>query len=79
VPLLVRPDAVVPVGGRTDRPDYNDAVAPTFEVFGLADGGRSVIRLCDGAGAEHVVVEVSRTGAELRGVVTRGLEHLADG
>jgi hypothetical protein len=44
-----------------------------------ADGGGSVVRLCDGAGAEHVVVEVSRTGAELRGVVTRGLEHLADG
>ncbi|WP_433074789.1 alpha-xylosidase [Dactylosporangium sp. CA-052675] len=79
LPLLVRPGAVIPLGARTDRPDYDDALAPVFEVFGMADGDRRVATLFDAAGAERVVVEVSRTGSQLRAVVTRGLEHLTEG
>jgi alpha-D-xyloside xylohydrolase len=62
LPLLVRPGAVVATGSRTDRPDYDDAVAPTFEVFGLADGDARTVRLFDASGAEQVRVEVERAG-----------------
>jgi alpha-D-xyloside xylohydrolase len=79
LPLLVRPGAVVAVSGRTDRPDYDDAVAPTFEVFGLGDGEQRTVRLFDGTGAEQVRVEVSRDGDRLHAVVVRGAEHLVEG
>lgn len=38
VPLLVRPDSVLPVGARTDRPDYDHADGVTLRLFDLADG-----------------------------------------
>jgi alpha-D-xyloside xylohydrolase len=79
LPLLVRPGAVIPVGPRTDRPDYDDALAPTFEVFGMVDGDQRVACLYDAAGGEYVRVQVTRTGEELRAVVVRGLEHLVQG
>src|SRR3954452_9933203 len=59
LPLLVRPGAVI-AHGRSDRPDYDDTVAPTFEVFGLEDGGARTVRLFDAAGAQQAVVEVTR-------------------
>jgi alpha-D-xyloside xylohydrolase len=79
LPLLARPGAVIPVSGRTDRPDYDDAIAPTFEVFGLADGERRVVRLFDAAGGERVRVEVTRSGSELRAAVVEGLAQLVEG
>jgi len=46
LPLLVRPGTVLPVGARTDRPDYDHADGVTLRVFGLADGAdvRTVVR-----------------------------------
>jgi alpha-D-xyloside xylohydrolase len=79
LPLLVRPGAVLPVGSRSDRPDYDDAIAPTFEVFGMADGDQRVVRLFDPAGDECVRIEVTRAGDELRAAVVQGLEHLVAG
>src|SRR3954447_4526229 len=79
LPLLVRPGAVVPVSGRTDRPDHDDTLAPTFEVFGLDDGERPSPRLFDGSGGEQVRVEVSRDGDRLHAVAVRGAEHLVEG
>src|SRR3954465_7107252 len=79
LPLLVRPGAVVPVGGRPDRPDYDDAVAPPFEVFGLGDGERTAVRLFDGSGGEQVRVEVSRDGDRLHAAVAHGAERLVEG
>src|SRR3712207_288720 len=79
LPLLVRPGAVVPVGSRVDRPDADDALAPTFEVFELADGDRRTVRLLDDAGEDRVVVEVGRDGGRLRAVVVSGQEHLVEG
>jgi glutamate synthase (NADPH/NADH) small chain len=48
-----------------DRPDYDDALAPTFEVFGLADGEKRTCSLFDDVGAETVRVEVVRDGAKV--------------
>ena len=44
LPLLVRPGAVLPVGARTDRPDYDWADGVTLRLFELPDGHRSVTR-----------------------------------
>ena len=65
LPLLVRPGAVLAASSRTDRPDYDDTVAPTFEVFGLPDGEARTVRLFDAAGAQQAAVEVTREGDRL--------------
>jgi alpha-D-xyloside xylohydrolase len=79
LPLLVRPGAVIALGARTDRPDYDDAIAPTFEVFGLGSGESRTVRLFGAAGEERVRVEVRRDGDRLTAAVVHGLEHLAEG
>jgi alpha-D-xyloside xylohydrolase len=72
LPLLVRPGAVIATGPRSDRPDYDDAVAPTFDVFGLASGERRTVRLFGASGEERVRVEVARDGDRLSAGVVSG-------
>jgi alpha-D-xyloside xylohydrolase len=79
VPLLVRPGTVIPVGSREDKPDYNYADAPTFEVFALADGTTASARLCGADGSERVVVDVCRTGGVVIAKVLTGAELLVSG
>ena len=40
VPLLVRPDSVLAVGARTDRPDYDYRDGITLRLYELAEGSR---------------------------------------
>ncbi|HTR94309.1 MAG TPA: alpha-xylosidase [Trebonia sp.] len=40
VPLLVRPGAVIPVGGVDDRPDYDYADGVTLRLYEISDGAR---------------------------------------
>jgi alpha-D-xyloside xylohydrolase len=47
LPLYVRPDSVLPVGARTDRPDYAWADGVTLHLVELADGHRSVTRVAE--------------------------------
>jgi alpha-D-xyloside xylohydrolase len=79
LPLLVRPGSVLVVGSRADRPDYDDAIAPAFEVFGLADGDATVATLWDELGNERVSVRVERRGAQVVAEVEEGLDQLCDG
>ncbi|HWJ84455.1 MAG TPA: TIM-barrel domain-containing protein, partial [Cellulomonas sp.] len=65
LPVYVRPDSVLPIGARTDRPDYAWADGVTLRAFRLADGHRSVVRVADAS----FVVE--RSGDEVR-VEARG-------
>jgi alpha-D-xyloside xylohydrolase len=67
VPLLVRPGAVIPVGNRTDRPDYDHRDGVTLLIHGPVEGttevrvGDSTFTVTgDGTG-----VRVQRAGAEL--------------
>ena len=79
LPLLVRPGSVIALGSRADRPDYDDAVAPTFEVFDLADGDSTVTHLYDELGRERVSLRVARDGSRVVGEVVTGAEHLTEG
>ena len=38
LPLLVRPNSVIPIGSRTDKPDYDYSDGVTLQVYQLEDG-----------------------------------------
>ncbi|GID33299.1 alpha-xylosidase [Paractinoplanes brasiliensis] len=67
VPLLVRPGAVLPIGNRTDRPDYDYADGVTLRLFDPAEGattvrvGESVFTVT----RDGTAVRVDRDGPEL--------------
>jgi alpha-D-xyloside xylohydrolase len=67
VPLLVRPGAVIPVGSRTDRPDYEYADGVTLRVFEPAEGSTTV-RVGESTFTvtrDGTAVRVERSGADL--------------
>jgi alpha-D-xyloside xylohydrolase len=42
LPLLARPNSVIPLGNRTDRPDYDYADGLTLQVYELEPGQKTV-------------------------------------
>ncbi len=38
LPLLVRPNSVIPIGDHTDKPDYDYSDQVTLQVYQLEDG-----------------------------------------
>lgn len=86
LPLLVRPDTVLPWGSREDRPDYDHAEGVTLRLFEIADGHRSVTRVGRGApGGQHEAqFTVTRHGSRIRVEADHAagawaLEHPASG
>jgi alpha-D-xyloside xylohydrolase len=79
LPLLVRPGSVIAVGSRADRPDYDDAIATTFEVFDLADGDSSLTHLYDDLGRVRVSLRVARHGSQVVADIVTGVELLTEG
>jgi alpha-D-xyloside xylohydrolase len=71
LPLLARPNAVLPVGANEQRPDYDYADGVTFHVFELEDGATSSARVPATNGDVAMTVEVSRAGQQVR-VQARG-------
>ncbi|MDR1807683.1 MAG: alpha-xylosidase [Propionibacteriaceae bacterium] len=68
LPLLVRPDTVLPLGAQDDRPDYDWADGVELACFELADGHDStvVIPAADaGVGARDVTFRVRRVGSDV--------------
>ncbi|MEW9551714.1 alpha-xylosidase [Nonomuraea sp. NPDC050783] len=66
LPLLVRPGAVLPVGARDDRPDYDYAAGVTLQVYRPADGGSRTVTVPTVDGGVGTVFEVSRAGDRVR-------------
>ncbi|MEV6305927.1 alpha-xylosidase [Actinoplanes sp. NPDC051861] len=64
VPLLVRPGAVIPVGARQDRPDYDYRDGVTLRLFEPAEGRTAVV--VPGPSGSDTVFTVTREGAEIR-------------
>jgi alpha-D-xyloside xylohydrolase len=64
VPLLVRPGAVIPVGARQDRPDYDYRDGITLRLFTPAEGRTAVV--VPGPSGADSVFTVVREGAQLR-------------
>jgi alpha-D-xyloside xylohydrolase len=60
LPLLVRPNSILPVGKDGSRPDYDYADEIAFHVFELEDGKTAVCEVCDKHGKIEGKLKVSR-------------------
>ena len=66
LPLLVRPGTVLPIGARTDRPDYDYADGVTLAVYDVADGSTTVVEVPTADGADTAATfTVTRHGDRL--------------
>jgi alpha-D-xyloside xylohydrolase len=63
LPLMVRPNTVLPVGAIDQKPDYDYAEGVTFEVFELADGVEVVSTVPALTGDIAAEVIISRKGS----------------
>ncbi|MGP3957840.1 alpha-xylosidase [Nonomuraea sp. 3N208] len=66
LPLLVRPGAVLPVGAREDRPDYDYADGVTLQVYRLADDSSRTVTVPAVDGGAGAVFAVTRTDGRIR-------------
>jgi len=62
LPLLVRPNSVVPVGDRTDRPDYDYSEDVTLKIFQLENGRHIRVVIPTLAGNVETIFDVQRDG-----------------
>jgi len=60
LPLLVRPNSVVPIGSRTDKPDYDYSDGVTLQVYQLGNGKQASIELPALDGKIETSFEVNR-------------------
>ena len=65
LPLLVRPGAVIAVGSREDRPDYDWSDGVTLRVYEPADGPSVMVEVPDIHGSPDSAFEVKHTGQAL--------------
>jgi alpha-D-xyloside xylohydrolase len=66
LPLMVRSNAVIPVGAYENRPDYDYADGVIFHVFELQDGASSSTTVPTLKGDVAMTVEISRVGKRVR-------------
>jgi alpha-D-xyloside xylohydrolase len=66
VPVLVRPGAVIAMGARDDRPDYDYAAAVTLRVYEPRDGAQVTVSVPTTTGDDGAVFAMTRRGRELR-------------
>ena len=65
VPLLVRPGAVIALGARDDRPDYDYAAGVTLRMYEPHDGARTTTSVPALTGDAGATFTISRRGREL--------------
>ncbi|AYY13433.1 alpha-xylosidase [Actinobacteria bacterium YIM 96077] len=63
LPLLVRPDTVLPIGAVDDRPDYDYADGVTLWLYELSDGHDSELTIPDSTGTAQTVFSITRRGS----------------
>jgi len=65
LPLMARPNAIIPVGAEDQRPDYDYANGVTLHIFALQDGALRTVRLPNLQGQTAVTFEVKREGQQI--------------
>ena len=72
LPLLVRPNAVIPMGNNDDRPDYDYADGVTLHLYHFEDGTEQMVNIpaMDGTLAARFVVQ--RAGSRITVSVAEG-------
>jgi alpha-D-xyloside xylohydrolase len=66
LPLLVRPNSVIPVGNRTDKPDYDYSDGITLQVYQLEDGKQVSVEIPSLDGKIETSIAISRAGNSIR-------------
>ena len=61
LPLLARPNSIIPLGRRDDRPDYDYADGVILHVFELAEGRHTPVVIHSTTGQLDVTFEVARS------------------
>ena len=88
IPLMVKPNSIIPVGAIEDKPDYYYADGITFHVFEMEDGVTAASTVYNIDGSPEVTLNVLRNGkvmiAELNGtfknlsIILRGITAIKD-
>jgi alpha-D-xyloside xylohydrolase len=65
LPLLVRPNSVIPVGNRTDWPDYDFGSGVTLQIYQLEDGHSTKVEIPSLVGKIETTFEVTRQGQDI--------------
>jgi alpha-D-xyloside xylohydrolase len=86
LPLMVRPNTILPVGAVEDRPDYDYADGVTYHVFALDEGAVAAARVPTLDGSIETTVEARRVGSRIEvsvdgasrpwSVLLRGIEDV---
>jgi alpha-D-xyloside xylohydrolase len=62
LPLLVSPNAVIPIGSQNNKPDYDYSDGVTLQVYQLEDGGDVRIEIPSLDGKIETIFEIERQG-----------------
>jgi alpha-D-xyloside xylohydrolase len=62
LPLLVRPNSVIPIGSRSDRPDYDYSDGVTLQVYQLENGNQARIEIPNLEGKIATSFDIRRDG-----------------
>jgi len=62
LPLLVRPNSVIPIGSHTDKPDYDYSDGITLQIFSLDDGYSTKVEIPALDGKIETTFEIERKG-----------------
>jgi alpha-D-xyloside xylohydrolase len=66
LPLMVRPNTLLPVGANDRRPDYDYAEGVTFHLFELDDGRTAAARVVGPQGERLYTATATREGSRIR-------------
>ena len=73
LPLMVRPNSILPLGAVDDRPDYDYADGVTFRVYELTDNREMTCTVSAPQRAEAVKLSVQRAGHRVTARVSGGI------
>jgi len=62
LPLLARPNSIIPIGNRTDKPDYDFSDGVTLQVYQLEDGHSAKVEIPSLNGKIKTTFEIKRNG-----------------
>jgi len=62
LPLLVRPNSVIPIGSHVDKPDYDYSDNVTLQIFSLDDGYSTTVEIPSLDGKIETTFEIERKG-----------------
>jgi alpha-D-xyloside xylohydrolase len=65
LPLLVRPNSVIPVGSHADKPDYDYGDSITLQIYQLEDGHSVKVEIPSLDGKIETTFEVTRAGQDI--------------